>query len=346
MNGLCRRGALQKEPFRGRIAAFTLIELLTATAVLCLILAVLFAVIGQTSGIVRHSTARIEAFQSARIGYDLMTRSLSQATLNTYLDYGYDEGTNKPPTRYLRKSELGFIVGLAGGPGTTPDGSTDTLPGTLNTGQAIFFQGPLDYVTNTAAYSGMESLLNACGYYIAFTNSSPLPPHVSSDSNPYRYRLMQFLAPSEANTVYKDNVGNKWFSAADLQARYVMPVADNVIALVIRPQDPERTPADLTSDYAYDSRLDVLANPQPFYANQLPPNINVTMVAIDEDSARRLDEGSSQPAKIAEALKGKFRTISEYETDLDNLAKALTDSGVKYKIFNSSVPLRESKWTK
>jgi len=346
MNGLRSRGSLHKDSFRGGNAAFTLIELLTATAVLCLILAMLFAVIGQTSGIVRHSTARIEAFQSARIGYDMMTRSLSQATLNTYLDYGYDDGTNRPPTRYLRKSELGFVVGLAGGSCTTPDGTADTLPGTPNTGQAIFFQGPLDYITNTAAYSGMESLLNACGYYIAFTNSSPLPPHVSGDANPYRYRLMQLLAPAEANTVYQSNIGNQWFSAADLQTRHAMPVADNIIALIIRPQESDRSAPDLTTNYAYDSRQDVQANPQPYYANQLPPNINVTMVAIDEDSARRLDEGSSQPTKIAEALKGKFRLVSEYESDLASLEKALAESGVKYKIFSSAIPLRESKWTK
>jgi len=330
----------------GKKAGFTLIELMTAMAVLSLILAVLFLVIGQTSGVLRRSTARIEAFQSARMGFDLLTRNLGQATLNTYLDYAYDNGSNQPPTRYLRKSELGFVVGPAGGAATAPDGSAATLPGSVDTGQAVFFEGPLNYVTNTATYSGMESLLNACGYYVSFTDSRPQPAHVTGGANPYRYRLVQMLAPSEANTAYQAGIGNGWFSSPAFQTNFAMPVADNVIALVIRPQDPGANPPDLTDDYVYDSRQNAAANPQPATANQLPPNLNVTMVAIDEDSAKRLDNGSSPPSAIAQALQGKFQQVAKYQTDLDDLEKKLLVAGIQYRVFNSSLPLRESKWTK
>ena len=79
---------------------FTILELLVATAVLSLILVVMLSLITQTSSVWRSSSARIEAFQSARRGFENLTRSLEQATLNTYWDY--DNPSN--PTIYRRKS--------------------------------------------------------------------------------------------------------------------------------------------------------------------------------------------------------------------------------------------------
>ena len=73
---------VRRLPGAARWRAFTLVELLTAMAVFMLILVVLFSAISQTSSVLRQSTTRIEAFQSARMGFYLLTRSLSQATLN------------------------------------------------------------------------------------------------------------------------------------------------------------------------------------------------------------------------------------------------------------------------
>ena len=337
---------VRRLPGAARWRAFTLVELLTAMAVFMLILVVLFSAISQTSSVLRQSTTRIEAFQSARMGFYLLTRSLSQATLNAYLDYAYDDGANLPPTRYIRKSELGFVIGQAGGTATSPDGSSTTLPGSRNSGQAVFFEAPLNYVADAAGYGGLESLLNACGYFISFTDNGPIPPHVSTDSNPHRFRLMQMLAPSEVNTVYKSGIGNAWFSAPSLQSDYAMPVADNVIALVIRAQDPGSAPPDITTDYTYDSRRNALDNPQPTSANQLPPNLVVTMVAIDETSAKHLDNGDTPPAVITSALAGKFQQVAQYQADLDDLKNKLAAAGIQYRVFTSTVLLPESKWTK
>ncbi len=152
----------------------------------------------------------------------------------------------------------------------------------------------------------MESLLNTCGYYVSFTTNQVLPPHIPAQADSYRYRLFQMLAPSEANTVYKANIGNGWFAAGSLQNSYATPVADNVIALIIRPQDPAASPADITTDFAYDSRLGATAKPQPVTANQLPPNLNVTMIVIDEASAKRFESGSQEPSIISSALDGEI----------------------------------------
>ena len=67
--------------FRGKAAflnAFTILELLVAITVLSLILVVMLSLITQTSNVWRSSSARIEAFQSARRGFETLTRSLEQ----------------------------------------------------------------------------------------------------------------------------------------------------------------------------------------------------------------------------------------------------------------------------
>ena len=70
-----------------RASAFTLIELLAATAVFIVLLGIILAVTNSVSATIRHSTAGLEASSAARTGFDLINRYLSQATLNPYWDY-------------------------------------------------------------------------------------------------------------------------------------------------------------------------------------------------------------------------------------------------------------------
>src|ERR1043165_7755743 len=93
-----------------RIRAFTIVEVLVATGVMCVLLTVVMAMMSQTSRLWRHSSDKIQSFQGARLAFGVVTQNLSQATLNTYLDY--DNVLN--PQAYLRKSELRFISGGAG----------------------------------------------------------------------------------------------------------------------------------------------------------------------------------------------------------------------------------------
>jgi len=310
--------------------AFTLMELLVSMAVLSLIVVLLLSVITNTSNILIASSAKVDAFQGARMAFDTLTRKLSQATLNTYI--GYDDNSN--PTCYLRQSELKFTIGLAG---------SDGFPGTAGAGQSFFFIAPASYTLDFPNYGGMESLLNVCGYYVSFSTNSTIPSHVRT-SQPYRYRLMQLIVPTEENAVYTSS-GNTWFTNFTASS---FPVADNIIALFIRPQDPDpsASPTDLPTDYTYDSTLGANSKSQPPTANQLPPVMRVTMVAIDEISAKRMDAGSDQPAQITAALAGKFSDSGQFDTDLGNLEEALRSAKIQYRVFSSAVAIQEAKWTK
>jgi uncharacterized protein (TIGR02599 family) len=308
---------------------FTLLELLVAASILILLLGLAFSVISQSSAIWSRSMDKIESFRGARLGFETITRNLSQATLNTYLDY--DDPAN--PQNYLKKSELKFFVGTAG---------SGTLPGTANTGGVIFFQAPLGY-TSDAAYAGIESLLNTCGYFVSFTTNSSIPSHVASSKSTYRYRLMQLLVPAEKNQIY---TSSDWFTPQS-NTSYAKPIVDNVIALIVRPQDPAALATELpNSQYTYDTTLNATTTPQPVTANQLPPMVQVTMVAIDETSAKRIDNGSTPPAVITAALQNKFSDPAQYQADLDSLSLGLSAHHINYRIFSSAVPLRESKWMK
>ena len=321
---------LRRKQASDKKGAFTLLEILVAAAVLSVMLVFLFSAFTHTSAVWKRSSDKIESFQQARAAFDVLRQTLSQATLNTYLDY--DNANN--PKRYLRQSELRFVTGPAGG----------ALPGTSGTGQAIFYQTPTGY-SASSQYAGLENLLNTCGFYVQFTTNNLVPPHVTSTANPYRYRLMQLMVPSEQNSIYTAS-GNSWFSTAT----NAIPVADNVIALIIRPQDPAtatNSPALAPNDsYSYDSTANATANPQPITANQLPPVIQVTLVAVDEASARRLEAGNAQPADITQALAGRFLNPSQFESDLEQVSQSLSDKKINHRIFSSTVPLRESKWTK
>jgi uncharacterized protein (TIGR02599 family) len=311
--------------------AFTILEILVATTIFAILLVLLLSTISAVSTTWRRSTEKIQSFQGAQLAFDSITHNLSQATLNTYLDY--DNATS--PQRYLRKSELMFISDAAG---------SNAMPGATNTGQAIFFQAFLGYSTN-ANYSGLESLLNPCGYFVSFTTNNAIPAHVTGGNNPYRYRLMQLLVPSETNGIYQGSYGSTgWFTSYTNEA---MPVADNVIALIVRPQDPGTNAASAPNNaYAYNSTLNAMNNPQPVTANQLPPVVQVTIVAIDESSAKRLENGASPPTAITDALGNRFTDPASYQTDLDALTGSLNLKGINYRVFSSAVPIRESKWTK
>jgi len=293
----------------------------------------ILSALGQVSSVWQRMSDKVDAFQNARLAFELLSDNLSRATLNTYVDY--DDPQN--PTRYQRTSELALLATPAGVGG---------IPGTGGTGQAVFFQLPSGHTSQHDKFGKLKALLNTCGYFVEFGKNSSVPAHVDSTANPARFRLMQLLVPAEENTIYKPYVySTDWVT--QLAPGNAAPVADNVIALVIRAQDPGKSPSDLSNDYTYDTRLNANYTPQPVTAHQLPPTLALTMIVLDERSAKRLESGATAPRVITEALDGKFATQSEdqFQNDLQAVESALTQAGLTYRVFSSSISLKESKWS-
>ncbi len=363
----------------GRRAAFTMVELMVSMSVMTLLLLILVTVVSQTSATWQYTTGKVEQFRSARAGYEAMTRRVSQATLNTYWEYERDAQTGAP-TKYVRQSELRFITGssadlLRGARGTSA--SSDGTP-SIPVGHGIFFNAPLGFVTDTA-YSGMEKLINTWGYFVEFgSDQASIPPFLKTMNNApperFRSRLMELMQPSNELSIYKYTsgmsngvansilyssakpgtngwTGREWFTDPIKQPEPtpVHMLAENVIALVILPRlspQEDLTGAKLAPSYKYDSteeRVSVRTNPK----NQLPPVVQVTLVALDERSADRLASGSTMPELGLDQL---FQTkvdgsASEFDADLATLEETLGDQGLSYRVFTTNVSLRAARWS-
>jgi uncharacterized protein (TIGR02599 family) len=322
---------------------FTILELLVAMAILSIMVVLMLGVLQSTSDAWRRNTERSKAFASSRAAFESMTRSISAATLNTYQDYYNSARQTRPsgsltfvPAVYGRRSDLHFTTG------------TNLV--TAQKGGAIFMTVPFDYESNnTNDYSSGQ--LNGIGYFVRFTTNSLAPSGVS---NAYRYRLMQFLQPTEQlmvmNTNYYTNV---WFTT-NVDANpptNIFPIADNVVAFAIVPQLSDRenpTGTALSSDFSYNTRMTWPASAanQPTNMHQLPPVVQVIMVVLDESSARRIESGAAEPTvELGFDPASVFTGPANLETDLKTISDALSAKRLNYRIFRSEIPIRSAKWT-
>ena len=321
---------------------FTILELLVAMAILSIMVVLMLGVLQSTSDAWRRNTDRTKAFAAARAAFESMTRSISAATLNTYQDYYDANRSNRPsgsltfvPAVYGRRSDLHFTTG------------TNLVTG--QRGGAIFMTVPFDYESNnTNDYSSGQ--LNGIGYFVRFTTNSLRPAGVTN--NPYRYRLMQFLQPTEELMVM-NTTNTAWFTTDVNANTNIFPIADNVVAFAIVPQLSDRENASgtaLSSDFSYNTRMTwpTSAANQPTNMHQLPPVVQVIMVVLDESSARRIENGSTEPtAELGFDPASVFTNTSStnLEASLKSISDALSTNRLNYRIFRSEIPIRSAKWT-
>ncbi len=362
---------------RSLVRAFTLVEILVSLGVLAILLLISAEVIGTVQTTWTSTNARVSQFREARTAFDIITRNLSQATLNAYLDYDNNylnatdpaAATTTAPTRYERNSDLRFVCGPAstlvpsgGGPGLLP-------------GHAVFFQAPLG-VAHDPSFAGLDRLLCGRGYFVQFTSDEFFRPEFIASSNlRYRYRLMEYSPPAEQNLIYADPATKTaWMNRAGISLQrgetalnrsLTRPVADNIIALIISPMVDiastgvasnagSRSSTLIAEDFNYDSEQIKLANqlglgPQGTQY-LLPPLVRVVLVAIDESSAERLSQTSGAAGtspfgtQISDLVTG--RPASQLNQTLEEIGRVLREEyRVNYRIFSATVSLRGAKWS-
>ena len=328
-----------------RFSAFSLIELIVACGVLAMLLVLISIAIRQMAGGIKTSSAKVDAFQSARTGFEAVNRTLGLATLNAYWDYFDTDkktrgtNTNFTPSLYGRQSDLHFLI---------TNTAFSTPSGLEAVGHTAFFQAPLGYFTNTSSANPPGSL-NPCGFFVAF-GSDPTKPDVPGLIDRPRFRLYQWLPSSDSMRV-DSNLGRitnaNWISPTNA----LHPLAENVIAFVIRvPSSEDGVFSKSATKYGWDSLTPWSSVTQPSQMHQLPPLVNVTLVAIEEAAASRLAGNASTPAAAASALgvpnlSSLFQNASSYEDDLNTLENGLSSKGVPYRVFSSTVPLKGSRWS-
>lgn len=351
-------------------AGFSLTEMLVSLAVLSMILVVTFGAVEGMRRTWKVTSSRAEQFREARTAFEAITRNLSQATLNTYLDYFYKEtGLNFPasngssaPSAYVRQSELHFRSGAARDL-VSPNETRGKYPG-----HAVFFQASLG---QSRLFRGLPALLNARGYYIQFLDDAGVRPDFLPKGVThlhYRYRLMEYRPPAErvgggiaGNAVY--TVANHWQrEGIGLCSRVI---ADNVIMMLVVPQVPPATVAGdgrrpwwIAPEYRYDSRdcdnltpaIDPVVVDSSGAVNQgtrhlLPPQLRFTLVALDEESADRWCEMTGSAAVDLQREAGAdFVNPDLYEQDLKRLTQYLASRRLNHRVFTEVITLRNARW--
>lgn len=346
-----------------KASAFSLIEMMVAMGILSVLMLMLTVLLDQVQQSWRFAESRISQFREARVAFDLIAKNIGQASLNTYWDLKVNK--EGEVDGYFRTSELHFI---------TLDRAASAIPKTATqepVGQAVFFQAPLGFSTR---YRNLNNLFNGRGYFVSFGSDKLFKPSFVDTPDRYRYRLMEFRPPAESNQVFQDGqderesgepqVFDQWYKQAlsvgdgDFET-HLNPLAENIIALVVSPRDSLEDPdasrgktfSQIAPNYNYDSNYQdeggAGADAFSAYSQQVPPLVRLTVVAIDETSAVRNDNGSGKPAKIDSALQGLFAQTENYTKDVETLSQRLNAEGsnVNHKVFSSLVMLRSAKWS-
>lgn len=200
---------------------FTLTEVLVSSALIVAVMGLMLTTIDQTRRTINSTTARVSQFQSARVAFDSMTRTLSQATLNSYWDMDRSGDEQQNPLGFRRNSDMHFISGKAYQDkilmGTDPEGkprSAARFPG-----HAVFFQAPIGVTAEQETspgsgsyglkrYRGMTNLLSACGFYVRWDEDASIPDFMGANEkyapSRMRFRLMEVRQPAERLMLYAD----------------------------------------------------------------------------------------------------------------------------------------------
>lgn len=257
--------------------------------------------------------------------------------------------------------------------GVTPPAQTNWVT------DGVFFQAPRGISEpGVSQLAGLLSMLNTWGYFVEFGPDSALRPNIPGlvDGTrvplKYRFRLCEMIQPANQLTIYSFTSGhpeyaeNTWFTPSLSTApRPLHVVADNVVALVLIPKlTPQEDPtgAALAPGYSYSSgttgqaaQLSGTAAAAVNSKNQLPPVIQVTMVAADEASYGRLQAmqpgGNTMPTSLG--LATLFQNVGDitnsgnpgYAKDLQTLQNNLQASHVNYRVFTTNVRIKGARWS-
>jgi uncharacterized protein (TIGR02599 family) len=307
----------------------------------------------------RIAESRFGQFQETQAAFESITRRLSSCELSPFYDYKYPVGlggepdTEAIPLSYELKSDLHFVCGPAN-TGTWPlFGSGNRL------GHAVFFHGAYGQ-TEDPGLKEMSNLMNSWGYYLEFGPDTPERATFLSLPERNRFRLKELQVPTEEITTFASKLSTQtspsglysWFrTPANATPSRAHTVAENIVAFVITPLAPNATTGEfepMATDYFFDSRAHqhaTLGEPRLEQSrHRLPPILRITLVALDDVSAERLQEesGTAQPNLGMDSL---FANPNNYDKDIATLEATLIGRNLRYRVFTTTIRLRNSRWT-
>ncbi|RBP45063.1 uncharacterized protein (TIGR02599 family) [Roseimicrobium gellanilyticum] len=338
---------------------FTLIELLLSITILSVVMLITMSLLNASLGQLRISEARFGQFREVQAAFDTMRLRLAGCEINPFYDYEYkNEDMNSVPIGYKLKSDLHFVTG------PVMAGEFPLLISGNHNGHGIFFHGTFG-MTNETDWKGLGTLMNSWGYYLEFgDDTSARADFLNSENVPkrYRYRLKELQVPAELMRTYaaKLNAGSSredifaWFRDSLQAPENVHTVAENIAAFVVTPLVPADSRNSngaligengLAPTYYYDTRnyQHARTNVAEVTRHRLPPLLRLTLVALDEVSATKLEElnGQNKPDLGVDSL---FADATRYNEDIQSLEARLQQMKLNYRVFSTTVRLRNARW--
>ena len=250
---------------------------------------------------------------------------------------------------------------------------------------------------DSVQFGAMKNLLNTWGYFVEAGYDPTVPQFVTNTGTVrkrWRSRLYEFMQPAEQMSLYDGpttpTTGSipYWYLKPGMQSspRPARALAENVLTLILLPklskQDEDaRAAADgpsavmLSPQYIYDSTPPKTPVSYPILnpganggadpgmlcpKNQLPPIVMVTMIAVDERSAERLDDKYPQAPDVVAASTAPGANYSQLFKNAANLENPAAPGGsdlykyeqilqyekVTYRVFTTNVTIRGAKWSR
>lgn len=374
-------------PIRRQTYGYTLVELLVAMAVLGIVLVgVVMAMQSvQTAWRLTRSAVR-EHIEGRRALETVVTQIALTQLPSRWVANDEDNPNPAGPIGLIAESDLHYVSGPT---------RTLLPNLRASSGHAVFFQGPFGFTgsnrqntggPDSALYQTLPNVLNAWGYYIEFDRDPrPLPAFLTTARqgrpamrNRHRFRLMEFrqpahelplffIDPATERPLLSQQKGTStlydWFrspvaASARGQSPYdrrVSVVAENILALLVVPYDPQltvirggasdsNTSYQLAPDYHYDSRRfqwEPASLLGALTRHQLPPTVEIVIVALSEDSWDNLSEAEAinQGESLLAFMSGRFNIAANFANDLRDLSNSLDNRKLGHKILTQVVNL-------
>jgi prepilin-type N-terminal cleavage/methylation domain-containing protein len=235
-------------------SAFTLLEVLVATAVLALMMTFLFNLLGSSAKLWETGNKKIEAAQAARVGLNIMAKDLKNAFAGNMTSY-----TTNGTAMY----NIAPFMALGNNTTTTMGLGATSSPSNAAGSQQI---------AGVTLTNNSSVPYNEFSFLAVFLNSANGTASMIGDRF-YLVQLLDDITSTGGNFYFRGNATNTWQDSST--AFY--PIVDNCIRLKLEyygnPTSPTGTP-DWSSTWSPQDRL--------------PLGVLVTISALDSKTAEKI----------------------------------------------------------
>jgi hypothetical protein len=316
-----RAGSDRGRRWRGGAGA-SLLEMLVSMVVLSLLMVWMVQVLSGAMRVWTLGREKMGRFKGVREGISVMEDRLSQVMAGNRWEYEYEGVAPAIPRAYVVASELRFRSGVAAWQ-MEPTGDRQLR------GHAVSF------VSRGRGHGGGASEggsgMRGGAFFVAYGEERG---GLEGMERKRRYRLYETSEPLRRGVDGGFEVG--WRSRA-VERAWV--VAENVVLLVVVPmRETIGDEAPVVLGCRYDSAD---------WGHEVPPQVRILMVGIDEGSAERLEAAGMLEDLVPEGWFDEWENGEDLEAELAALRRRLDgEMGMRvgYQIFDRTVAIPASGW--